>query len=196
MPDIRVCFLGDSFTLGQGDDAGLGWAGRVHVGERGRGLDFTSYNLGIRGQAGHEIAARAAAEIGQRIHGLGDKRGVVVSFGANDIRLDRPVEESAQSLAKILRWCAGEGYRAFVMGAPHAAEPELDALRANLNWHLEETTRRLQAPFLDIRERVHDWSTWHREAFEGDGIHPNAQGYAAVSDVFSAWQPWRSWLET
>ena len=44
-PDIRVCFLGDSFILGTGDVDGLGWAGRVHAAERGRGIDLTSYNL-------------------------------------------------------------------------------------------------------------------------------------------------------
>jgi acyl-CoA thioesterase-1 len=194
-PDIRVCFLGDSFTLGQGDDTGLGWVGRVHAAERGRGIDLTSYNLGVRGQTGAEIAARAPAEIVQRIAERGDRQGVVVSFGANDIRLDRPIEESAEALAQVLRWTAGQGWRAFVMGCPHAAEPELDLLRARLNLHLEETARRLSAPFLDIRERLSDWSPWHREAMEGDGAHPGAQGYGAVAAVFEAWQPWRAWLD-
>jgi acyl-CoA thioesterase-1 len=195
MTDIRVCFLGDSFTLGQGDDAGLGWVGRVHAAERGRGIDLTAYNLGIRGQTGAEIAERAPAEVARRIAERGDRQGVVVSFGANDIYQDRPVEETAQALAQILRWCATQGWRAFVMGCPHAAEPELDSLRANLNLQLEETARRLSAPFLDIRERVADWGAWHREAMAGDGAHPNAQGYRAVAAVFEAWRPWRAWLD-
>ena len=64
LPDIRVCFLGDSFTLGTGDDTGLGWPGRVYAAERGRGVNLTAYNLGVRGQTGAQIAERAAGEVG------------------------------------------------------------------------------------------------------------------------------------
>src|ERR1700742_4070022 len=97
-PDLRVCFLGDSFTLGTGDDDGLGWVGRVHATERGRGIDLTSYNLGVRGQTGAEIAARAHLEVSERLACKGDRQGVVVAFGTNDIRMDRPVEETAAAL--------------------------------------------------------------------------------------------------
>lgn len=193
--DIRVCFLGDSFTLGTGDNAGLGWAGRVHAAERGRGIDLTAYNLGIRGQTGAEIVARAEREINARLDGKGDRRGVVVSFGTNDIRLDRPAEESIASLEAILAWAGGLSYAAFVMGAPHAAEPELDALRARLNSQLESAACRLGVPFLDVRQRLTDWTVWHRGAMEGDGIHPESEGYAAVARVFEAWAPWRAWLD-
>lgn len=193
--DLRVCFLGDSFTLGTGDDDGLGWVGRVHAAERGRGIDLTSYNLGIRGQTGAEIAARGPREIAERIAGKGDRQGVVIAFGTNDIRFDRPVEESASALERIIRWALDQGYAVFVMGCPHGAEPELDAIRALLNVNLEETCRRLEVPFLDVRERVADWSAWHRGAMEGDGIHPGSEGYAHVAAVFAAWGPWRRWLD-
>jgi lysophospholipase L1-like esterase len=195
MTDIRVCFLGDSFTLGTGDDDGLGWAGRVHATERGRGIDVTSYNLGVRGQTGAEIAARAPREVSERLAGKGDRQAVAVAFGSNDIYFDRPVEETATALETIIRWAAGQGYAVFVMGTPHAAEPELDTLRALRNVNLEETARRLDAPYLDIRERVADWRAWHRGAAEGDGVHPGAEGYGAVAAVFAQWGPWRRWLD-
>ena len=194
-PDLRVCFLGDSFTLGTGDDDGLGWVGRVHATERGRGIDLTAYNLGVRGQTGAEIAARGPREIDERILGKGDRRGVVISFGTNDIRMDRLIEETASALELILRAADRRGYDAFVMSTPHAAEPELDALRAELNVHLETTARRREVPFLDIRERLTDWSAWHRGALEGDGVHPGSEGYAAVAAVFATWGPWRRWLD-
>ena len=60
-PDIRVCFLGDSFTLGTGDGTGARLAGRVLAAERARGVNMTAYNLGIRGQTGAQIAERAAS---------------------------------------------------------------------------------------------------------------------------------------
>jgi lysophospholipase L1-like esterase len=194
-PDLRVCFLGDSFTLGTGDDDGLGWAGRVLATERGRGIDLTAYNLGIRGQTGAEIAARAPHEVGERLAGKGDRQAVVIAFGTNDIRLDRPVEETASALEWIIKWSAGRGFAVFAMGCPHAAEPELDALRALRNVNMEETARRLGAPFLDVRERVADWTLWHRGAANGDGIHPGSEGYAAVAAAFGAWLPWRRWLD-
>jgi len=195
MTDLRVCFLGDSFTLGQGDDDGLGWVGRVHAAERGRGIELTSYNLGIRGQTGAEIAARASRETGERLAGKGERCGVVVAFGTNDIFHDRPVEETVTALETIARWALGQGWAVFVMGCPHAAEPELDAMRALRNVNLEEAARRLDVPFLDVRERVADWSAWHRGAMEGDGVHPGSEGYAAVAAVFATWGPWRRWLD-
>src|ERR1700749_667399 len=97
-PDLRVCFLGDSFTLGTGDDDGLGWVGRVHAAERGRGIDLTSYNLGVRGQTGAEIAAGAPAEISQRLAGKGDRRAAVIAFGTNDIYQERSVDETGSAL--------------------------------------------------------------------------------------------------
>lgn len=193
--DLRVCFLGDSFTLGVGDDDGLGWVGRVHASERGRGIDLTSYNLGVRGQTGAEIAARGPREVQARIAGKGDRQAVVISFGTNDIRLDRPVEETGSALEGLVAWAKAEGYAVFVVGSPHAAEPELDALRAQRNVHMEEAARRLDVPFLDIRERVPDWKAWHRGAMKGDGLHPGAEGYAAVAAVFAGWGPWRRWLD-
>lgn len=193
--DLRVCFLGDSFTLGTGDRGGLGWAGRVHAAERGRGIDLTAYNLGIRGQTGAEIAARAEREIDERLGAAGDRRAVVVAFGTNDIRLDRPVEETVSALERILEWASGRGWAVLVMGSPRAAEPELDALREGRNLAMETAARRLGAPFLDIRQALADWTAWHRGAMEGDGVHPGAEGYAAVAEVFAAWSPWRTWVD-
>ncbi len=193
--DIRVCFLGDSFTLGQGDDTGLGWAGRVHAMARGRGADLSSYNLGIRGQTGAEIANRAEREVTERIADRGERQGIVLSFGANDIRLECPTEESVQAAADVIRWADSQGYSVFLMGAPHAAEPELDALRAELNLALEQTAKGLDTPFLDIRTVLSDWTVWHAECAAGDGIHPNAKGYAQVAEAFDVWRPWRDWVD-
>jgi lysophospholipase L1-like esterase len=193
--DLRVCFLGDSFTLGTGDDDGLGWVGRVLATERGRGIDLTAYNLGVRGQTGAEIAERGPREVEARLAGKGDRQAVVIAFGSNDIRLDRPVEETCAALERVIRWAAGQGYSVFATGTPHAAEPELDALRALYNVNMEETARRLGAPFLDVRERIADWTGWHRGAANGDGIHPGSEGYAAVAAAFGQWLPWRRWLD-
>jgi lysophospholipase L1-like esterase len=193
-PDIRVCFLGDSFTEGTGDDQTLGWVGRVVAGERGRGHDLTGYNLGVRGQTGAEIAARTAAEAGVRLNGRGNWRAVVICFGANDIFLGRPAAQSAQALDGMLRWSAGQGFAAFVVAAPPMTEAALDPQRAALQDVLAQVCRDRAAPFLALPRAVGDWSAWHAEARAGDGVHPGAEGYRRVADAFCAWTAWRDWL--
>jgi lysophospholipase L1-like esterase len=194
--DIRVCFLGDSFTLGQGDIEGLGWPGRVHAAERGRGADLTLYNLGVRGQTAAEIAERAFPETGVRLLGRGERRGVVLSCGANDLFLGRPPAETTGAVDGLLRWATGQGYHVFVVGMPPAAEADVDALRAGLDKAVAAIASAHAAPFLDIRTAVGDWSAWHDEARRGDGVHPGAAGYAGVAAAFLDWRPWRRWLET
>jgi acyl-CoA thioesterase-1 len=194
-PDIRVCFLGDSFTLGQGDDEGLGWVGRVFQAERGRGVTLTAYNLGVRGHTGAQIAERAAAEVSARVLGLGERRGVVICLGANDVYKERPAEESVQALRGMLNWCKAEGLQAFFLCAPPMAEASLDAKRAALKQALEQVCRDFAVPMLDLPAAVADWSAWHAEAQAGDGVHPGAEGYARVAAAFGAWNAWRDWLD-
>ena len=50
MPDLRVCFLGDSLVAGVGDPDGLGWVGRLVAGAFAAGAPLTAYPLGIRRQ--------------------------------------------------------------------------------------------------------------------------------------------------
>lgn len=193
--DIRVCFLGDSFTLGQGDAQGLGWPGRVLASERGRGVALTVYNLGVRGHTGGEIAERAAAETDARLLDRGDRRGVVLSFGANDIFVGRPATETIGAADGLLRWAAAQGYHAFVVGMPPAPEVRIDEARAALDAQMAQAARTHAAPFLNVRDAVADWSSWRNEAIQGDGVHPGALGYARVAEAFLDWSPWRNWLE-
>ena len=81
--DIRLCFLGDSFTAGAGDATGLGWVGRVTATAWARGAALTAYNLGIRRDTSAHIRRRAATEVAPRLEGAG-AHGVVLCFGVND----------------------------------------------------------------------------------------------------------------
>ncbi|HVY32897.1 MAG TPA: GDSL-type esterase/lipase family protein [Caulobacteraceae bacterium] len=194
-PDIRVCFLGDSFTLGTGDPDGLGWVGRVLAAERGRGADLTAYNLGVRGQTGAQIAERAAAEVTARLQDRGDRQGVVISFGANDLYLGRPPSESVQAMRGLLQWAKGEGYAAFVVAAPPMAEAALQSKQDALNTALAQVCADFAVPMLNLPAVVEDWSAWRGEAEAGDGVHPGAEGYRRVAMAFEAWPAWREWLQ-
>jgi len=194
-PDIRVCFLGDSFTLGTGDDLGLGWPGRVLAAERGRGVNMTAYNLGVRGQTGAQIAERAASEVSVRISERGDRRGVVICFGANDLYQGRPPHESGQALRGVLQWALSQGLAAFVVAAPPLAEPDLRPKQNVLQKALDRVCSDFATPFLDLPAAVDDWSPWRLEAEAGDGVHPGAEGYRRVAVAFEAWDAWRKWLD-
>src|SRR5262245_18350002 len=80
---MRICFFGDSFTAGVGDETGLGWVGRVLIAASRRGMDVTGYNLGVRRDTSLDIAARWRAEAGARLPDDQDGR-LVFCFGAND----------------------------------------------------------------------------------------------------------------
>jgi lysophospholipase L1-like esterase len=193
--DTRVCFLGDSFTLGQGDDEGLGWVGRLFQAERGRGANLTAYNLGVRGNTGAQIAERAVAEVSARLLGQGERQGVVISFGANDLYQGRPLSESVQALQGLLRWSAGEGLQAFFIAAPPMQDPERDGLRKQLQDALVQVCRDLAVPAQDLPTAVADWSAWRAEARAGDGVHPGAEGYRRVAQAVGGWSAWRNWLD-
>ena len=168
-PDIRVCFLGDSFTQGQGDDAALGWVGRVVATERGRGYDLTGYNLGVRGQTGVEIAERAVAEAGVRLTERGDRRAVVICLGANDVFLGRPQAESVRAMDGLLRWADDQAFDAFVLSPPPMSEAALEAKRIALDTALAQVCSNHAVAFLDLPAAVADWDAWHTEAQAGDG---------------------------
>jgi acyl-CoA thioesterase I len=80
---MRICFFGDSFVNGAGDDSCLGWVGRVCAAGRRDGRDLTCYNLGIRRDTSADIHRRWAREAEMRLPPEHDGR-LVFSFGAND----------------------------------------------------------------------------------------------------------------
>jgi len=193
MTDLRACFLGDSNVLGVGDPAALGWPGRVSAAAQARGHRLTAYNLGIRGQAGFEILARAPAEVGARLAG-GDARALVIAFGTNDLRLSRPLSESLAALEGLLALARSLNASAFVVSPPLRFGPA-DRDLAELSNGLAQVAADAGAPWLDVREAAIDWKLWWREAEAGDGAHPAATSYAAYAAAFDAWPDWRAWLQ-
>src|SRR4051812_12450877 len=87
-PDRRVCFCGDSFVAGVGDEAGLGWVGRLAAVSRAAGEPFTAYNLGVPGDTSLAVAARWWDEARVRQGATADNR-VVFAFGFADTDAER-----------------------------------------------------------------------------------------------------------
>jgi lysophospholipase L1-like esterase len=194
MSDLRVCFLGDSLTFGQGDEAALGWPGRVVVSAQTAGVNLTGYNLGVRGDTGAQIALRAAAEVKARFRS-GDSRAVTIFFGANDISQDLPLSDSVAALASLLTWSADHGITAFVLSPPLYLDPMSDALAAGMTAAFAKLCAQHGAAYLDLRDAGVDWALWWAQAGAGDGVHPGREAYASLARVFSDWSAWRTWIE-
>jgi len=197
MADVRICFIGDSFTQGTGDDACLGWPGRVCASARQRGHAVTLYNLGIRRETTDDIRGRWRAEIGPRLVPGVDGR-IVFSFGANDATIEDgrwrvPPDLSAEN-ARAMIARARLSYPVLVVGPPPAPEADKTARHAQLAARYAEVCRGLDVPFLDILDPIKAVDAWWEEVADGDGIHPGARGYAALAGLVENWQAWRVWL--
>ncbi|WP_449373982.1 GDSL-type esterase/lipase family protein [Arthrobacter psychrolactophilus] len=108
----QICFVGDSFVAGIGDETALGWSGRLVARQAAVGHPVTGYNLGIRGNTSAQILARCVAEIELRRSPKRPTR-VVLSMGVNDTtHVDGvpriPVEKSCANLAAVLDALAGD----------------------------------------------------------------------------------------
>jgi acyl-CoA thioesterase-1 len=198
---MRVCFFGDSFVNGTGDDDGLGWVGRVVARARSGGRDLTGYNLGIRRDTSADVAARWFHEARLRLPAEHGGR-LVFSFGTNDcasVGLDRrPRVASAASLstAETILNAACDWLPTLMIGpGTVAGETETnDRVRA-LSAEYAKLCRRLGVPYLEICELTLASSLWMEEAMAGDGAHPNRGGYTLLADAVSGWAPWRTWIE-
>jgi len=195
---MRICFIGDSFVNGTGDDDCLGWPGRLCARARQAGRDVTLYNLGIRRDTSADILARWEREARARLMPEHDGR-LVFSFGVNDCVhevLDRPRvrEDDAITNANAILARAASWRPTLMIGPPWTGDPGLDARVRRLSERFAGICDDLSVPFLSLWRAQIDGEVWHQEAVEGDGIHPNRGGYTRVADLVDMWPPWRVWM--
>jgi lysophospholipase L1-like esterase len=203
MPNsMRICFFGDSFVNGTGDDDALGWVGRLVAKARQSGRDVTAYNLGIRRDTSADVAARWRSEASLRLPSDCDGR-LVFSFGANDC-LSKGVDDgprvgradSLANLATVLdaaqRWLPTLMIGPGIVADDREANTRICALSADY----AKVCERLRVPYLEICHLLLASPTWTQEALAGDGAHPNRGGYAIVADAVSKWRDWRNWVES
>jgi acyl-CoA thioesterase-1 len=198
---MRVCFFGDSFVNGTGDDDGLGWVGRVVARARQGGLDITGYNLGIRRDTSADVAARWLNEARLRLPAEHDGR-LVFSFGANDCSAngagDRPgvARESSLAHAEAILDTAHRWLPTLMVGpGTVASDREANARICALSADYGKLCERLGVPYLEVCQLTLASPLWTGEAIAGDGAHPNRGGYALVADAVANWGPWRAWVE-
>lgn len=185
--DVRVCFFGDSFTAGVGDEEALGWVGRVVAQARGNGFGLTAYNLGVRRQTGPEIAARTAAEASPRLRD-GDAYGVVFAFGVNDTTMEGHSERvstvaSLAALASVVDLCVARGWALLVIGPAPIADPAQNERILALSAALAADCASRLVPFVDVAPLLANDRAWLNEVASVDGAHPRRTGYATLAGL-------------
>ena len=196
---LRICFFGDSFVNGTGDDEALAWPGRLAAAARYRGLDVTYYNLGIRRDTSDDIAARWHEEAQRRLPDGCNPR-LAFSFGTNDCATGEagvarlPLMRTLENAERILH-AAVRLAPTLMIGPPPAADDSSAAGRAcDLSFELAALCQRLAVPYLATAAFIAGCDAWNREARAGDGAHPNKNGYAALAGFIAAWPAYDRWL--
>ena len=195
--DLRICFVGDSFVAGTGDEAALGWVGRVTASAWHRGEGFTAYNLGVRRDTSADLRRRAEPEILARLLGAGTAQAVVFSFGANDCTLEDdmprvPPEATEENAAALLGWAAARWPVLMVGPPPLAHDAAHNARAAALSARLAALCDAMDLPCLEAQAPLSAASVWRHGAARGDGVHPDGGGYAALAALVDGWAPWRA----
>jgi acyl-CoA thioesterase I len=201
--DVRICFIGDSFVNGTGDDTALGWVGRVCAAARTRGVGLTAYNLGIRRDTSLDVLARCEQEWGRRLPAEIDGR-IVLSFGVNDTVVEDggaaggsrqrvTAAESSDAFRRIVEAAmamVGGARRVLFVGPPPVADDDHNARIERLAAALFVEAAKRDVLHIDLfRPLVSDVS-YRREIANGDGAHPTAAGYARIAKHVLASPAW------
>ena len=213
MSVLRICFFGDSVTIGTGDVHCAGWPNRLSALETMRnGHDISCYNLGVRAETSEDIARRWEMEARPRLPDHVDGR-LVFSFGLNDMAdfngagVRVPVERSLAAaegiLAKAQAWKPVLWFGPTpVRVPPPSITPgpgvtytfDRDRVR-EVNAAYQELAAKLHIPYLDLHTALEANPDWGNVLAAGDGVHPTGEGYEMIATLIQAFPAWRHWLD-
>lgn len=193
MVDIRICFVGDSFVNGTGDEEFLGWTGRVCQAATKAGHSITAYNLGIRRDTSADIAARWEVECDRRLPPDCDSR-VVFSFGANDTTVEerqrRLTSHASERYAEEILRAASRRFKTLFIGPPPVADTEHNERIVEVGALFREVSSRCGVCYLSVIEPLRECPGWMSAVRSGDGAHPNSRGYAQMAELILRWPAW------
>jgi|SRR5919204_4974554 acyl-CoA thioesterase-1 len=168
-----LVFLGDSLTEGQGVRRAEAYPALLERRMKAAGLDLPVVNAGIAGDTTDGGLARLERIAASPIAVL------FVALGVNDAWRYRPPDEIRNNLARIIERGRAAGARVVLAGMKLPLSFPND-YRRSFEAIYPELARRhgtLLVPFL--LEGVGD----NPALTQGDGLHPNAEGYLRVADV-------------
>jgi lysophospholipase L1-like esterase len=190
--DIRICFVGDSFVNGTGDETSLGWAGRL-CGEANRICQVTYYNLGVRRDTSKDLMLRWHQECNIRLPDFVDGR-IVISCGVNDTVIEGGkqrvnTDESAANIREILHE-AQKRYKVIMVGPPPVGEHEQDKRIQGVSTAFARECGALGIPYIDLFSVLSLDDTYKSEVSSNDGAHPKSTGYLKMAKIISYSPSW------
>lgn len=211
MATLRICFVGDSITVGSGDTGFLGWPGHLCVAETRRGHDVTLYNNGVRGDTSDLILPRWESECRVRLPDHVNGR-LVFSFGLNDmaeevgtgirVPVDKSVANAREILSRARDWLPSvmigpipivEDMQPYIF--PNGIAYHFSNTRtAELSARYAELCAGLGVPYLDVFAALVEDPTWQTHQRNCDGVHALGEGYAHIAGILGDWSPWREWF--
>lgn len=194
LPPMRVCFVGDDYVCGEGDDDCQGRVSRACSKAKRRGNDLRPYNLGVCGNTSRDIAQRWEKEVVDRLE-LGGF--LILSFGVNDCRLERGEpkvceEEALLNIDEIVGR-AGSQWPMLMVGPPCTRDAALNLRIQSLSDKLQAFCEGQELPFLPLFERTSRSRLYRDDLAQGNGLHPNRAGYGVIYQAVRDWQFWREW---
>lgn len=190
--DIRICFIGDSLVNGTGDEAALGWAGRLCALAYASDIPVTYYNLGIRRNTSKDILLRWESECTLRLPDACDGR-IVLSCGVNDtviengkMRVDSA--ESCENVRAILRGV--KRYTVLMVGPPPVIDDEQNERIEDLSVAFSHETQTLGVPYIDLFSALCSDDAYKREIARNDGAHPRSEGYSKMARIIGSSSSW------
>ena len=195
--DLRICFLGDSFVNGTGDQRYLGWVGGLAQRTLAAGVPLTSYNLGIRGETTALLLARAPSEVPRRLSGDFDG-AILISIGTNDTnivdgKLRVPPAESVENLKRLVSTMKELG-RVLVIGPPAIPDAAHNQRNVALDGAFEQSVAALAVPYISLQQFTSADSYWLVQAAKDDGYHPQQEAYDSVAAFIAGNAKWRAFV--
>jgi len=174
---VRITALGDSLTQGYGLVADQGLVPQLQAWLTARGHDAEVLNAGVSG----DTTAGGLSRLDWTLADQPD--AVIVALGGNDLLRGLDPALSRANLAGILERLRADGVPALLVGLPAPGNygPEYQAAFAAMYPDLaEEYGAVLVADMLAPLSARIEGGTAPRALFQGDMIHPNANGVALV----------------
>lgn len=172
---VTIAALGDSLTQGYGVAPGRGFVPQLQAWLRAQGADVVVQNAGVSGDTTRGGLARIDWTLGE------DVDAMIVNLGGNDVLRGIDPGEVRGNLDAILARGAEAGVTLMLVGlrAPRNYGPdykaEFDAIYPEL---AEKYGAIYVANFFD--PLAGDGAGINPDLMQRDGIHPNAQGVAAI----------------
>lgn len=210
-----VCVFGDSVALGRNDERGIGWPSRLAALEADGGRDLTLYNLSVAQDTSIDVADRWQGDCRVRLRRAPESAGLVFCFGLYDMAYEMATPDGgaarvplmdSMAQAESLVGAAAEAWPVLWVGPPPIRRNALpmieDGTRMTfsharleaLNAAYGDIARRLGVPYLNLSGVLETSVAWRAALKLGNGIHPVAQGHAAIATALHGWSAWRAWM--